>query len=545
MKIYNRVALTIAVTLSLLFTWSCSDNEPGGQKINYGELRIDRMDLSGAVSIVHKSNNSSRAIDGEYLSAGLYKVDAAGNISAVAVYFSTDNNGNRLEHEEALCVVPKRLFDLTDNYMLVVECVYYDSDGDFVSNKTEYDENDEPIYIRQEVPYKDLLVRKSDGKIWCVDNISEHLYDRYYNQLNGHFKEDSRGNLYQGYDNDIFRFNFQESTPSYEQLTANIRMYPDFFIAPNGVVWSYSSNTPSFDELHLGWPHSGFQILSPESIKADIADTLKRSIPDGFFTDKSVSRAYDVLIGSQPDVFYVNHNDNPLVIFSNETEYWHDSGFYYTLPLAEEDNQKLVNFLEESEWPFGLVYDVIIGDSPGSARLSNNPISLVKAPSDERLSDVLNKYNNGLRIQWIYKTDSYILTYSMGGWITKIDLEKREWTWLTKLESEFELDFDEALEYNGKVWCISYPNKKNGFGAYWLDLKTFESGFVRFNIDLTPYANISYGGLYRIINGKVFIQAIDPATSNQITIYIDIATGETSTETQAPEMIFETIINLN
>lgn len=172
MKTITQTATMAAFILTLLFICGCSNDGPA-LKTDYGKLRIGRMDLSGAVSIGLKGQgNSSRAIDGEYLSAGLYKVDASGNISAVGVYFTTDTLGNRLEHEEALRVVPGHLFDLTDNYMLVVNCDYYDSDGDFVSNKYNTDENGDDYFIKQDVPYKDLLVRKSDGKIWCVDNIA-------------------------------------------------------------------------------------------------------------------------------------------------------------------------------------------------------------------------------------------------------------------------------------------------------------------------------------------------------------------------------------
>lgn len=77
------------MSVAILMMSGCSsDDGPKGPKIDYSQLRLGHMDLSGAVSIGLEDNNgSSRAIDGEYLSAGLYKVDAQGNISAVGVYF--------------------------------------------------------------------------------------------------------------------------------------------------------------------------------------------------------------------------------------------------------------------------------------------------------------------------------------------------------------------------------------------------------------------------------------------------------------------------
>ncbi|MBD5240789.1 MAG: hypothetical protein HDS59_01750, partial [Barnesiella sp.] len=66
--------------MGLCVATSCSDNGPDGHssKTDYNKLRIGRMDLSGAVSVGLKNGNS-RAIDGEYLSSGMYKIDADGN----------------------------------------------------------------------------------------------------------------------------------------------------------------------------------------------------------------------------------------------------------------------------------------------------------------------------------------------------------------------------------------------------------------------------------------------------------------------------------
>lgn len=170
MKNYIRITLASALAFAMLFLCGCSNDEPNASRVDYGRLRLGKMDLSGAVSIGLKGQGAmSRAIDGEFLSAGMYKIDAAGNISAVCVYFTTDTLGKRLEHEEILRVAPGRLFDLTKNYMLAVRCTYYDCDGDIVSDKTEYnDEADDDDYMHliiQDVPYKNLLVGKSDGKI--------------------------------------------------------------------------------------------------------------------------------------------------------------------------------------------------------------------------------------------------------------------------------------------------------------------------------------------------------------------------------------------
>ena len=118
------------------------------------------------------TESSSRAIDGEFLSAGLYKIDAAGNITAVGVYFTTDTLGKQTgARRKTKSSASQKIFDLSENYIYLMHCDYYDSDGDHVEDRWEYDYDDNSYLVKQDVPYKDLLVRKSDGKIWCIDNI--------------------------------------------------------------------------------------------------------------------------------------------------------------------------------------------------------------------------------------------------------------------------------------------------------------------------------------------------------------------------------------
>lgn len=555
MKTITQIATMAAFILTLLFMCGCSNDGPA-LKTDYGKLRIGRMDLSGAVSIGLKGQgNSSRAIDGEYLSAGLYKVDASGNISAVGVYFTTDTLGNRLEHEEALRVVPGHLFDLTDNYMLVVNCDYYDSDGDFVSNKYNTDENGDDHFIKQDVPYKDLLVRKSDGKIWCVDNIADMLYWYYYTYesygLEGEFKEDSHGSLYfsdrGGY---VYKFNLQESSSAFEQITANIQMFEDFFILDNGVVWSYRNGSPT-SSLHIGWPHSGFQEITNITICDAIAGGLERTIPGGTFTSQYRKWHTDKITMKleDPEVIFANYNNRSLAIVMSTASLIADEAVDYVgnyfkyVFFTKEEKTQIEKSLKESKWPVGLLFDIEIGSEPRSAKLNDNPIELRDIPNGawKRMGGPMEY---GIEFSSIYVGDGYILTSGYGNWITKIDLNKREWSWLKQLN--FAINFSHALWLNGRIWSIN--SSRENFGAYWFDPVTLEDGFVKFNVELPSFFHLysnadHYNGIVR--NGRLTLQGVDPATGNLTTIVIDITTGEAISDTQAPEMLFETLINLN
>ncbi|MDE6072274.1 MAG: hypothetical protein K2G53_06950, partial [Muribaculaceae bacterium] len=278
MNILNKIVSSSLILLTCLIMGSCADTPSDGiNRINYGNLRIGKMDLSGAKSIGFKSKDGTRAIDGEYVSAGMYKVDENGNISAVAVYFTTDTLGNRLEHEEKLRIVPSHLENLTENYFMVTDCSYYDSDNDLVQDKVEYDEvTYESIWIKQDVPYKNLLVRKSDGKIWCIDNIIDQICDHkyyydYYNfWLYGTFTQSNNGELYftQGRS---FKFNLSSDSPSFEQITTGDgisdfnRFMTEIIVTDSGIIgavrWDnfieFSSSGVNYSYLYFGWPHSG------------------------------------------------------------------------------------------------------------------------------------------------------------------------------------------------------------------------------------------------------------------------------------------------
>lgn len=542
MKNYIRITLASAMTFAMLFLCGCSNDEPNASRVDYGRLRLGKMDLSGAVSIGLKGQGAmSRAIDGEFLSAGMYKIDAAGNISAVCVYFTTDTLGKRLEHEEILRVAPGRLFDLTKNYMLAVHCEYYDSDGDIVSDKTEYnDEADDDDYMHliiQDVPYKNLLVRKSDGKIWCVDNISDIICNS--DKLKGTFNEDSSGNLYFN-NGTVYKFNLKDETSSFEQITSHLLFDEDFFIADNGVVWSFNHVGPDylvgpnfFTKLKFGWPHSGFQELEfPDDVE-DYISGIERTIPGGTFYYGGEKIDLETLTLKIDDITgwqCANFNNQPIIIASTIADIPWEAWQIYNI---NTDRLNIENAIRESKWPVGILFEVNIGDTPQSAQPSKMPIELLDPP-ESALNPNWTAYGYGVEFNSVYAGDNYFLTGGSGNWITKIDMQKREWTWLKELD--FKIDFSNSLSFNNKLWWI------DRYGAYWFDPTTFEDGSVKFNVDIPPYV---YFENFNSKTGKITWSGVNSANGEITTIVIDITTGEAVTDTQAPEMLFETLINLN
>lgn len=536
MKHYLKSTVCAIMSVAILMMSGCSsDDGPKGPKIDYSQLRLGHMDLSGAVSIGLEDNNgSSRAIDGEYLSAGLYKVDAQGNISAVGVYFTTDNKGNRLEHEEVLRVVPEELHNLTDNYMLVCWCEYYDSDGDIVEDHYKGGEN----WIQQEVPYKNLLVRKSDGKIWCVDNIFELLYDGYDHRLRGNFNEDAAGALYYRQvdwgNHLVYKFNLQEDSSSLEQLTNTSETMEYFHVAYNGVIWSHRDHDIDGYGLMFEWPHSGFQKITSGDIY-DAGGKVVGTIPEGTFRDQWGNEFHTDSIRIKPwfvTSYPIEFQYKPyLMIVPSSLSILEDDGDMLT--LNNNSHFLVKEAFREAKWPLASIYAIDFGSSPGSAKIADTPmIQLFGVPED-----ALEVYDSFHRVYSFYQGDGYVLTIGTGNWVTKIDMVNNTWEWMKKLDVEF--DLYGSWTYSGKVWSID--TSRDHFGAYWFDLTSFEEDFVNFN-NLPSFFDESD---YDYSNGKIIYSEQDPATGNHVKVVIDITTGAAITDEKTPEYLFETIINLN
>ncbi|MDE7369817.1 MAG: hypothetical protein K2N08_08645, partial [Muribaculaceae bacterium] len=379
MKNFKLLYACLIALIGLFITTGCSDKGDGPDmpEVNYNKLKIGRMDLSGAVSVGLKTGDSSRAIEGEYLSSGMYKIDANGNISAVAVYFTTDTLGNRLEHEEKLRIVPEELFNLTKNYLLVVDCSYYDRDGDEVSDKWEYnEENEEGRWIKQDVPYKHLLVRKSDGKIWCVDNIKDEILEHYFAwKLKGNFVESNRGDLY-FIDRAAYKFNLSSDDASFEQITTGDgvdNLFNDaheYIVTDNGII----GQTDGYN-VYFGYPHSGFTTID----RWDLFKKTRVNFPEEIPVEGLEIGEYSDFKWKLSD--YLSYDDFVSTILDENSFYlitWQsyellckyksDYKCFYTKDISERKN--LNKIATETNALLPSIFKITPGNNPGEYNLA-------------------------------------------------------------------------------------------------------------------------------------------------------------------------------
>ena len=553
MKKVTRLFSLIVMVASVLIMAGCSDND-GGPKMNYAKMRLGRMDLKGAVSLgLSKGRSGSRAIDGEYLSAGLYKVDASGNISAVAVYFTTDTEGNRLEHEEKLRIVPYKMFNLTDNYMLFAGCRYYDSDGDMVQDQLD---NDKITY--QDVPYIDLLVRKSDGKIWCVDKISSKFFVGYYEWLTGEFIGNSHGNLYFVGDY-VYKFNLNNAEPSFEQISPDRISADNLYITEKDIMLRWgSSNGGGFADLFIQWPQSGFQKVETENIIGWMKDIPRIELPGEYSYRGEVYKDFYMTTfnNNWNEYYFFTMNDKPYVLVSFAMNVFRSGrGSYSSNSFKDDDWLKIwENMIEYARplYPVCRLYSIEVGSAPGSAKLSEKYWELTGAP--ESVFTDQHDFLSG--VGSVYVGNGYILTSDHAadkttfgnngkeGWITYLDLNSGEWKWLKQLESP--ISFEDSYSFNGKIWAKSDDTRNLSespfVGVRWFDPKTLKDGEVAFNYNFPDYMH--WKG-EPFVDGYAVFSGTNPSNSNEEIIRFDLLTGSPVEEVIKPEYYFETLIPLN
>ena len=518
--------ITLIMAALLMLTGCATDSDVKGRHIDYGRLQLGRMDLKGAVSLGLKSESGqTRAIEGEYLSAGLYKIDAEGNISAVVVYFTTDTAGNRLEHEEMLRVVPSQLYNLTDNYLLVSNCEYYDSDGEFVSDKWI---NDYSELIRQEVPYKNLLVRKTDGKIWCIDNIKETLLD-YYGKLKGAFYERLDGVVFfcNGY---VFKFNLKSEIPSFEQITASIKLSPSSFaVSDNDVPWSFSSKN-----LTIAWPHAGYTEFNRSSLEKLVCNYFN----DFPIKDIVLAHYTGLTLESKSFNYEFCKNGNKLgvlVLPRGILTAVNNSGHKENIPFKSFSDIELGYIKEEvlRKWDMAFYFDIHIGDNEESISLSE-PAKLRNVP----LLNTTNSNDFEVNISSTLLSNNYLLAIDVNNKIIELDFSTREWKYIKQLTFSVDLSTSDLL--GGKIWTII--DTQDNFGAYWFDPVSFEDGFVKFNVQLPSYVSFQR---YSSSKEMLIYSGMNPSTGNTEQYVIDIQTGETITSVTEQTFMFEELISLN
>ena len=471
----------MAIMMCVIAMNSC-DNGP-----DYGKMRVSRMDIVGAkaVGFIDADNNSR----GEALSSGLYKIDANGNITAVAVYFTEDESGNQSKHESEVKLKDAYMQDIGNDFIYFGFCRFVDKKGEYIYG----------------LP-SEILVRKSDGKMWDLsDNAYELKFPTYSNEgfADWQFFQSYDGTLYYASSKSaIHKFDLKTEPATIQQVTANIELDPPYAVDSKGVICAPVNSWHSWLLSTIAWPNSGFQKLeSVSTARTDYSDQVEGLVIEPY------------------DDYY------SVVCFR---------GQFYQLG-AYDYNSNI------SEYPFvdlATCNKILIGDTPGSASVDESETINLK-------NDILSKrgFYHIVNNASIMVTPNYILLssevdYNGKYWISALNPEKKEWKWIT--ETPDLIKFDKSIYYNNRYWSIT--EQDGALSAFWFRPGSLESGFIKFNVTLPDYIDSSK---YKAVDGKVIYSGINPADSHLVKVAVDLMTGDAITNDEAPEMLFSTLISLN
>ena len=476
MKTLKKLMKVMAIMMCVIAMNSCDDGP------DYGKMRVSRMDIAGAkaVGFIVADNNSR----GEAISSGLYKIDAAGNITAVAVYFTEDESGNQSKHESEVKMGGGSMKDVGNDFIYITNCWFVDKKGEHIYG----------------LPSK-ILVRKSDGKMWDL-SYRAFVLDMPDNPNDWQFFQSYDGTLYYASTKSaIHKFDLKTEPATIQQVTANITLDPPYAVDSKGVICAPVNSWHSWQSSTIAWPNSGFQELgSVSTARTDYGDQVEG-------------------LAIEPDDDYYS-----VVCFR---------GQFYQLG-AYDYNSNI------SEYPFvdlATCNKILIGDTPGSASVDLSETINLK-------NDILAKMGfDGVYYPSIMVTPNYILLssevdYNGKYWISALNPEKKEWKWIT--ETPDLIKFDKSIYYNNRYWSIT--EQDGALSAFWFHPGSFESGFVKFNVTLPDYM---YSWKYEAVDGKVIFSGVNPADSHLVKVAVDLMTGDAITNDEAPEMLFSTLISLN
>ncbi len=498
----------VAIIMAIIALNSCSKD---GHGPDYAKMRVSRMDIAGAKAVGFiDSSTGSRA---EAVSSGLYKIDANGNISAVAVYFTEDEDGNQTKHESEVRMVFADMANVGNDYIYFSSCRFSDKNGELING----------------LPYK-ILVRKTDGKMWNLDE--EHtgvnfltIVENEYGLKPWQFYQDYNGTLYYAdrsgsRTENIYKFNLKTEPATIEQVTANREIGSPYSVDSNGVICGPVNAVREYDyhyhngefingDIYFVWQNSGFQDLNSIKLPPIIIDYSNEM--EGLECEASIEEGIVTIFRGQ---YYLIRSLYESCTLNGE--------YIYTPDYIFLDKAVCNKFS--------------IGNTPGSAAIDEDDMTTLK--NDLRKS-------NPYHIISVMPTPEYILIsgyFSTGGqpiyWITALNPEKKEWKWVC--EAPYKIDFTRSLSYNDRYWIIT--EQDGDLGAFWFHPGSLESGFVKFATTLPSYMDSSE---YEVVDGNVIFSGVNPADSHNVRIVIDLMTGEAVTNDEAPEFLFSTLISLN
>lgn len=536
-----RYGVSAVALICMLLTSACSDDSIG--TIDYSKVTTGRMDLSNSVAIGLKLTDD----EDKNLKPGLYKIDDNGNITTAELLVTVDGDDNN--RQEPLRVAPRAIFTASDSYFIATYCQYFDK-------------NDEIA----EVPYKTLLVRKSDGKIWGIDDLYLPNPDGVFIS-SGKFMSEN-GTLYLCCSNEhnnytregnLIKFVLDSDIPSLEPI-ANEILVDSFHIDKDGVVFSYN-NDSWYSGLQVNWPngekkglYTGFWVFNDDYFDernnnnvgiVDIPDDiLVDLIPENNmsyfqYTDFKLHLAAYISISSinNRPVGFTRCSSEYANIYATATNGYIDPVKVYLDETDFSDYQEALSrvfsyALSQKQIPVGY-FDITYKKTPERLRFGKF--------HDMQIDNITFFSNKCV----VLEGNNYSVVVDEGHYVSKIDHISGTSQFLKRTETEFgyskrseDKDYNPCFLYSDKLWTYHDHDKF----VTWFDLNSLEEGRIDFNVDIPAYMQEE---AWEFENGNLIFYGHNTESRQYEQLYINILTGNDRIQEIAPGMNFKSMISFN
>ncbi len=494
----SRVCIFIC-TVGLLE--SCTNDWNKKNDSTTSKMKIQKFDIAGAKALAFDGSGADSKSTGNMNQ--LFKIDQDGNLTAVILEVSYEEDGTETTSRTDISVHPCEVYNISNAFTYFFDCRFFDGDGNEIWMRD---------YYEPDAFYFNILLQNSTGKICYIPEAFHSFFPSrgYMYDLSA---VDESGNLYVR-DGDYGHSGLAKVIIN-DDIAQFIR-YDDIFCIPHGDYYSWRYNMYLLD--------NGTLLFLP-SVDTEACDDAMFIYPDGNF---------EVLDGSSPDGrgdrqydrLYFQMSDGKLMATKlpkeNFQHDWFDdrgwqSGDYY---LNEEVSIELVN--------------IEVGTSCGSIKVSE-PWAKLSGTNDILSYNEYRDLHPWQAPDWTYfarrtdwwpdvhvKDNRYCFISSDWGVAPLAhNIDTGEWGDLMKIGFNIQ-NLEGGIAYKEKIW---WPGDEQ---AFWLDMKTFEFGEQQFNIGST------YTRLYTIedvSHGRMIQGVVSKENGKKYIIIIDIETGEcTQTE---------------
>lgn len=481
-NLYKIPLLTLLTGLCMaLLGTSCSSDEPAGGENGAGRQPA-RADIRNASALLLYTPvlEESRAIDGVFDRAGLYRMDPDGKVSMVAIYCSTDEDGNTIEHNHKL-TLRAGMMETCSDYIILSNCEYCDEDGDI-----------------QDVGASHILINKLTGDIY---DLSDVISTGALNITNPGFHQAADGSLLMfGMDDrcNVGRITISGRKAVFKQLNNGIgfigsKVKGAIHDTPSGLIVS-AADAGLTDEMAVLFPNGGYDYLSGHTVPqlSDITTTYDVMGPDANALPTS----------------YIWLNDSP-VAFKEQA--------YGSKNNANEF------FLE----CFIAIMKINTGSQPGQVSFTEgNKIHLV--------TDYEKQYN---RQAACAIGDNLLVELKRGNTPTYLVYNSTADKWVN-MGSPIEFVSPNAYLnpsaiFNNRVWITDIPNGARAGKVWWIDPVRQQTGSL--DVDLAGVDVQDIEEDYEA--GRLIIRGVRRSDSYNCILSFDLATGKSELLFSTPDLI--------